>query len=140
VAVVTSKKRLWYWLIAAAAPFVICALLVTFIAIVGRQGTLVGRYDRVESGMQLADAFATLGSGFEYWNDKELHWSEGPANVTLHVQLQITPPSGAEGSEPRIEWLVAGKDLHIDGDGNLWWRIHRLAEQAWARMHGPSRE
>jgi hypothetical protein len=50
---VEKKKRFPWWLFACAALGVLGASLVGFIEIVGREGTIVGRYERVRTGMSV---------------------------------------------------------------------------------------
>jgi hypothetical protein len=55
------KKRFPWWLAACAAALAIVAAVLGFIETVGRQGTIVGRYDRLTKGMSYADIISVLG-------------------------------------------------------------------------------
>jgi hypothetical protein len=135
-----EKKRFPWWLIVCAVLFVPLAAVFRFIETVGREGTILGRYERVTEGMKYDDAARILGTPDDeglgpsrFLGPASLahysHWSEGPSEVWVEVSI---------GRSFGTECCVRGKASEVSRRFSLW-HLRRWAEQAYAALHGPHR-
>jgi hypothetical protein len=91
-----EKKRFPWWLPACSVLLVIFAVALGFVETVGRQGTIVGRFNRLEMYMSEAEVRAILGPGDVNGVDsgwEASFWHEGPVEVRAHW---ASPPAEAE--------------------------------------------
>lgn len=126
-----EEKKPW-WLVVSAVLLLVAAV-VYFIDTVGRDGTLVGRYDLVRTGMSFAEAKDALGSypGVLDGKTHDRYWFDGPAEVRLGFEaMSVWPP------DPK-DWRVREKRLHVNDAGSIWWHVRRWAERAYTAIHRP---
>jgi hypothetical protein len=124
-----EKNRFPWWLLAVAGlPL---AAVLGFIETVGRQGTLVGRFELVRTGMSFVEVVDALGSCPCVLDDRDQYWLDDPVDVKLRFE-------GKWRLDPN-DWHVLDKRLRVNGAGSTWWRIRRWAEQAYTAIHGPRR-
>jgi hypothetical protein len=127
-----EKKRFPWWLVVCAVLLVPLAAVVGLIETVGRQGTIVGRCERVKPGMLDTEARAILGPPDE--EDSHVFgvygsvWREGPIVVIVQWEQwnQFAPRYVYDASC----WVVSGRS-------DPWWHVRRWAEQAYTAIHGP---
>jgi hypothetical protein len=129
-----AQKRFSWWLVVAAVLPVFFAAVVGFIETVGRQGTIVARFHRLELNMAEGEARAILGRREDMNIPSIGHnpgwsiWREGPMDLTIY-------------------WIQGPRERHIrsiEFDLSrrapfLFWRLRRWAEQAYTAIHGPRR-
>ena len=149
-----EKKRFPWWLVVCAAVLLLLGAVVGFIETVGRQGTIVGRYDRLTKGMSYADIISVLGRDpdEEFLDAAELEqhgnacpysWREGPAELWIVVEARLI--FMRDPTDPRsVIWTVERqnllrKSLYLDCNHLTWWHVRRWAEQAYTAIHGPRR-
>jgi hypothetical protein len=131
VGMAEEKKRLPWRLLACAVALLIAGLTVGFIETIGRQGTIVGRYERIKDGMKLTEVLRILGpplpdNGTLPQDMGQMQvWAEGP----MYVIMAVDDDRGY------------GKDLIENppekGERHVWWHLRRWAEQVCTAIHGP---
>lgn len=127
-----AQKRFPWWLLVCSVLLPIFASVMAFVVTVGRQGTLVGKYDQVEVGMPESTARAIVGRPaevdvphvgvYEAWS----LWREGPGELTIFWM---------DDEHGRHVWRVS----HRVQRGYKYWHLRRWAEKAWTLIHGPRR-
>jgi hypothetical protein len=121
-----EKKRFPWWPVAWVVVPAIAALVVLgFIETVGRQGTIIGRGERIKIGMSRFEVAQILGVASLNGGTDWPHWLDDPAVVDLefdnhdHVShVRIRDDAG---------WLPTR------------WRLRRWAERAYTAIHDPRR-
>ena len=124
-----EKKRFPWWLAAGAVLLAIVAAALGLIETVGREGTIVNRYDRIVEGMPRTEALRILGSPRAVPCAGNLAvWKEGPLCVVVEFE---------DDNRTKAKDLVV---LHPeDTDLYISWHFRRWAEQAYTAIHGPRR-
>jgi hypothetical protein len=134
--VAEPKKRLHHWLLACAVILLVCGLLAS-IAVIGRQGTIAGRFRRPRPGMSEAEVVAILGHPHKVSPGIRIKtisldtyfWVEGPATVLVTFS---SPPS-----HPESRRAEAGRMALYVKRYPTFWHLRRWAEKAWMAIHGP---
>jgi hypothetical protein len=126
-----EKKRFPWWLVACAVVLVLLAAVLGFIETVGRQGTLLGRYEHIKERMSRDEARRILGtpSYSNYFSD---HWEDDHNSVALDFQRNQISSRGIFRAGPMISPRVWDKY-------DARWHVRRWAEQACTAIHGPRR-
>jgi hypothetical protein len=131
-----GQKRFPWWLVACAALLVPPAAVIGFIETVGRQGTTVGRCQRLELGMAEFDALALVGRPADWnFNSPDFGdgacsmWYDGPMDVTVYWTKGEQPERGIRSIQ--FDRSQRGPDP--------FWHMRRWAEQAYTAIHGPRR-
>jgi|SRR5579885_1535468 len=125
-----EKKRFPWWLLGCAVALVLLAAVVGFIETVGRERTIIGRFDKLEVGMPETKVEAILGRAD--LEQSGSYWHEGPVDVEVVWQTEW------KDDEPQGR-RVARKSYRVESGGYALWRIRRWAEQAYTAIHGPRR-
>jgi hypothetical protein len=134
-----EKKRFGWWLVLCAVLAVLLAAVLGLVETVGRQGTIVGRFQRIEKGMAMPDVVAVLGvssstaSRPRFWGE----WKEGPVKVTITLSCIETHADKTLDRYPH--YAVEGKYLEFQANPAAFWWVRRWAEQAYTAIHGPRR-
>ena len=133
------RKRLPWRLLACAVLLVILAAGIGLIETVGRHGTIVGRFERIQEGMALPEVVAVLGASSSavsrprFWGE----WGEGPVKVT--ITLSCIEKHADKAQEDRYpHYGVEGKYLEFQDNPPVFWWVRRWAEQAYTTIHGTS--
>jgi hypothetical protein len=142
-----AKKRFPWWLIVCAALFVLLAAVVGFIETVGRQGTIIGRSERIKPGMPEAEVEKILGPSAFFGR-----YSWPGTTIEVPVALDRDGPFQVEVDFESVHRPFDWKDLHVSGieleaypieKGEYftlgWFRVRRWAEQAYTAIHRPRR-
>lgn len=149
-------------MLAGAVLAVLFAAAIGFIETVGREGTIVGRYERIKHGASEAELVAVMGEeaarrgqmAIGTHLDLRLEWADGLGRVYVALATkdahEITFFKEYKGGsvvwtstsivEPRKHfWTVASTKLELEDNPTLLWRCRRWAEQAYTAIHGPRR-
>jgi hypothetical protein len=153
-----GKKRFPWRLLACAVVLVLIAAVVGFIETVGREGTIIGRYEQVRDGMSKEQVVAILGPEQpSSWvgeeeamrREKELNRTQKLVDIVKRVQRHI---QGVDPSDGRLldwaEWKIGPASVYVDFVANDWdGRIPRsrkdiarwsvVSKDLWLEFDGP---
>jgi hypothetical protein len=131
------KKRFPLWVFACAVLSVLGASFVGFVELVGRQSTIIGRYEQVKDGTtydEVCDIINPPPYSMRRWSRSAklpdgrvgvtVGWTEGPGSVSFLYDpaTHRVSPAGS----------------YIE-QGFSFWHLRRWAEKAYAAIHGPRR-
>jgi hypothetical protein len=126
---VEEKKRFSWRVLASAGLVVVLAALVGFIETVGRQGTIIGRAERLKTGMSRLQVAQILGRADIFrGTDSPIWLDDRDRLVQVAVRFDVSD-------------RVVSVEI-VDDPG--WLRpfrfgIRRWAENAYMNIHGPRR-
>jgi hypothetical protein len=152
-----EKKRFPWWWLACAVLLVIFAAVMGFIETVGRQGTIVGRYEQIHPEMSRREVYAILGRTTNVWTfPRSAEGFLGPPDVARFCDDPLTmwevftwddeSPARVEVwfgkcrlSDGTERWRTKSKRLRLNDRRLSWWHFRRWTEKAHAAIHGPRR-
>ena len=123
----------------SAFIMLMCAAVAS-ILLLGRYGTIIGRYERIEEGMSKEQVLELLGTPTETiiserdvgWGES-CRWNEGPITVGVFFDGFLVGPDGVRTPIPG----VGGKHYREHNWGNFtFWKLRRASEKVWLRMQG----
>jgi hypothetical protein len=151
-----EKKRFPWRLIGCAVLAVLLAAVVGFIETAGREGTVIGRYERIKRikhGASEAEIVAIMGkdalrSG-ETADGTDLDTCLERADGLGRIRVTVATKDADIMASPPLAWVTriiephgkafAFTELELAGDPPFLWRCRRWAEQAYTTIHGPRR-
>ena len=154
-----QKKRVSWSMVVCGVILVPLGVVFGFIETVGRQGTLLGRHERLiaQHPRTEADVLTTLGTYGHFSSDvKAATLSIAPDDFSLPPRLRFdrwtdgavdviivfSQDNGYQGQwliDDHRQWPMDDRRALVGRDADAWWHVRRWAEQAYTAIHGPRR-
>jgi hypothetical protein len=132
-----EKKRFPWWVWAVAALLGIFVVVAGFIETVGRRGTLIVQYDRIQEGMSWDETVRILGRDWyaplvsiSGSPGKWRCWDDGTVILTITLENDWVRSKSLSDSG----YMYPGQ-----GHTSSWWRMSRSIAKAYTAIHGPRR-